>query len=65
MNAQTRQQPACEALRIREAAAQVGVDEHTIRRMIDAGRLPAARMGRVYRIRQADLDALFRRQVKA
>jgi excisionase family DNA binding protein len=47
---------------IKEAAAYLGLSEHTIRRAITEGLLPAAQLRGKYRIRKADLDALFRKQ---
>ena len=51
---------------VREAAALLRVDRKTIITMIDAGSLPAARIGvrGEYRIRKTDIDALFRQQQK-
>lgn len=40
-----------------EAADMLGVVPRTLYRLIDEGRLPAYRMGRVYRIKESDLDA--------
>lgn len=46
-------------LNVPEAAARLGVDAKTIRRMITRGDLPARRVGpRLIRIRVADLDAV-------
>lgn len=47
---------------IREAAQYLRVSEHTIRRAIHEGLLPVARLRGHYRIRKADLDALFKKQ---
>jgi excisionase family DNA binding protein len=40
-----------------QAAAYLGVTPGTVYRLIDAGRLPAYRFGRVIRLTGADLDA--------
>ena len=40
-----------------EAARRLGVTIRTLRRLIDDGRLPAYRIGRVIRLQQSDLDA--------
>lgn len=45
-------------LGIPEAAAYLGVDHKTIRRLISSGRLPGFRLGnRIIKIRISDLDA--------
>lgn len=41
------------------AAAYVGVHENTMRAHMASGNIPHARIGSAYRVRQADLDALF------
>lgn len=44
---------------IKEAAAELSVDHKTIRRKIKAGEFPNSyKVGRVYRIPRADLDAM-------
>ena len=40
-----------------EVARQLRVSNMTVYRLISAGDLPATRIGRSYRIREADLDA--------
>lgn len=44
-------------LSVQRAAAELEVTTRTIYRFINDGKLPAYRIGRVYRIRRADLDA--------
>jgi excisionase family DNA binding protein len=41
---------------VKQAAEVMGCHEATIRRMIQRGQLPAARVGSQYRIRPADLE---------
>lgn len=43
---------------VAEVAELLRLNQQTIRNWIDAGRLPAVRLGRRVRIRQSDLDAL-------
>ena len=43
---------------IREAAARVSVNERTIRRMVEDGRLPALQVGRAIRVAIVDLERL-------
>lgn len=45
-------------LTVHEAASLLRVSELTIRRWIWAGKLPATRLGRLVRIKQADLEGL-------
>ena len=45
-------------LSVREAADLLGVCEKTVRAQINRGHLTAYRLGRVYRIPEASLDAL-------
>lgn len=40
-----------------EAAERLGVVPRTLYRMIDEGAIPAYKMGRVIRLKEADLDA--------
>jgi excisionase family DNA binding protein len=47
------------ALTPEEAARRLGMNAEVIRRMCRDGRLPAAKIGRVWRIRPADLEAMF------
>ncbi len=44
---------------IRDAAKQIGVHQNTIRNWILRGDLKAERIGRIIRVRQSNLDALF------
>ena len=39
-----------------DAAKRVGITPRTLYRLIDQGQVPAYAMGRVYRLRRADLD---------
>jgi len=48
-----------EIMTAQQAAAYLQLAPETIRRYARRGRLPAARIGGHYRIRKADLDALF------
>ena len=51
---------------VADSARLLQVNEIKIRREILSGRLPAARLGRIYRIREEDLiDYLDRNQVRA
>ena len=43
---------------VEEAAAQLGLHRRTVLRFIRTGRLAAAKVGKSYRIRRADLEAL-------
>jgi excisionase family DNA binding protein len=45
-------------LTVRQAARRVGRAEETVRRWIWSGRLPARKLGNVYYVRVADVDAL-------
>lgn len=49
-----------ELLSIEQAAEILGVDYKTVYRLVRSGKLPSGRVGRVYRIQRADLDAYFR-----
>jgi excisionase family DNA binding protein len=49
-------------LSVAEAARYMKVSEHTIRRAIADGTLPAAKLRGQYRIQKSDLTSLFRRQ---
>lgn len=40
-----------------EAARRLGITARTLRRLIDAGTVPAYRIGRVIRLQQSDLDS--------
>lgn len=48
-----------ELLSIEQAAEVLGVDYKTVYRLVRSGTLPSGRVGRVYRIQRADLDAYF------
>lgn len=49
------------ALSIKASASYLGVSPDTVRRLVDAGELPAFRVGsKLLRIMSADLDALMR-----
>ncbi|WP_082573966.1 MULTISPECIES: helix-turn-helix domain-containing protein [unclassified Nocardioides] len=47
-----------EYLTVQEAADLLRCHRATVRRQIDAGQLPAIRLGRCFRIRRSDVDAL-------
>lgn len=54
-----RRQPAPAYFGIPDAAAYLGVDHKTVRRLITSGELPAGRLGkRLIKIKVSDLDAL-------
>jgi len=40
-----------------EAARRLGITTRTLYRFVDEGQLPAYKMGRVFRLKQADVDA--------
>jgi excisionase family DNA binding protein len=44
-------------LSTQEAARRLGITTRTLYRFVDEGHLPAYRMGRVFRLKQADVDA--------
>jgi excisionase family DNA binding protein len=48
-------------LTVPQVAEQFQVTAHTIRNWIDGGALPAARVGRAFRVRSEDVDALLER----
>lgn len=48
-------------LTVPQVADEFQVTSQTIRNWIDAGTLPAIRMGRAFRLRRADVDALLDR----
>ncbi|MHC4247783.1 MAG: helix-turn-helix domain-containing protein [Planctomycetota bacterium] len=50
-----------EYLSIEEAAERLSVDYKTIYRLVRSGEIPAARIGRVYRIKGSDLNEFFER----
>lgn len=41
----------------KEAAERLGVVPRTLYRLIDEGQIPAYRLGRVFRVKESDLDA--------
>jgi excisionase family DNA binding protein len=47
-----------EYLTVAEIAAKLKLNQQTVRNWIDQGRLPAVRVGRRVRVRQADIDYL-------
>lgn len=49
--------PGDHLLTVSEVAADLRVSNMTVYRLIRGGQLPALRVGRNYRIRQADLEA--------
>ena len=49
-------------LSIEEVAEILGLEYKSIYRLIRGGKLPAARIGRVYRVNMADLEAFLERQ---
>ncbi len=54
-----------EFLSIEDAAKLLDVDYKTIYKLVRSGEIPAARIGRVYRIKRADLDEFFERSKAA
>ncbi len=56
---------ADEFLSIEEAAKLFDVDYKTIYKLVRSGEIPAARIGRVSRIKRADLDEFFERSKAA
>ena len=48
-----------ELINVKEAAEYLRLDQKTILTCIKKGKIPAAKVGRTYRIRKADIDALF------
>jgi excisionase family DNA binding protein len=51
-----------EYLTVEETAERLGVEYKTVYRLVRSGELPAGKVGRIYRIREDDLDAFFERQ---
>ena len=49
-------------LTLEEAAQKLGVEYKTLYRVVRSGDLPAGKVGRIYRIRDDDLEAYFERQ---
>jgi excisionase family DNA binding protein len=43
---------------VTEVAEALRVSENTVRQMIKRGELPAVKVGKSYRIKQSDIDAL-------
>ena len=54
-----------EMLSLEQVAKLLGVDYRTVYRLVQNGELPAGRIGRVYRIRQDDLNVYFEKQVES
>ena len=54
-----------EFLSIEDAAKLFDVDYKTVYKLVRSGEIPAARIGRVYRIKRADLDEFFERSKAA
>lgn len=52
-------------LTIEEAAKILGVEYKTVYRLVRDGSIPAGRIGRVYRIKQSELDEFFQRSKSA
>ena len=52
-------------LSVEEVAEHLGVNYQLIYRLVRSGKLPAVRLGRVYRIRSDDLDAYLARNATA
>ena len=46
-----------------EVSAAVGFHEESIRRLIRAGRIPAIRCGRFWRVRQPDFDTILQQGI--
>jgi excisionase family DNA binding protein len=46
-------------LTLNQVAEILGVEYKTVYRLVRSGELPAARIGRVYRVKQGDLDGYF------
>jgi excisionase family DNA binding protein len=49
-------EPRSEFVTVAEVAAQLRVSSMTVYRLVQAGQLPAVRVGRSYRIREDDVD---------
>lgn len=49
-----------ELITLKEAASILSISRSTLRRWIAQGRLPCVRLGRLIRVRIADLDAFIR-----
>jgi excisionase family DNA binding protein len=50
--------PEEEFMTVAEVAATLKLNQQTVRNWIDAGRLPALRLGRRVRIKRSDFDAI-------
>lgn len=48
-------------LSVRQIAEHLSVAQITVRRWIDAGKLPSVRLGRAVRVRRTDLEAFIER----
>ncbi len=48
--------PAGQFVTVAEVAAQLRVSNMTVYRLVQAGQLPAVRVGRSYRLREEDVD---------
>jgi excisionase family DNA binding protein len=44
-----------------EAAQRLGITQRTLYRLIDDGQIPAYKMGRVFRVKESDLDEFLER----
>jgi excisionase family DNA binding protein len=53
--------PPAKLLTVPQVAAELQVTAQTIRNWIDHGILPAVRIGRAYRVKRQDVDALLER----
>ena len=51
------QRPEIVWMSTQEAARRLGVTPRTLYRFVDEGSLPAYKMGRVFRLKQSDVDA--------
>lgn len=54
-----------EFVTVEEAAAWLGVEYSTVYNLVRRGEIPAGKIGRIYRIRQRDLEEYFERQKQA
>jgi excisionase family DNA binding protein len=53
-----------EILTVEQAADYLGVSRVTVNKMLKAGKLPGAKIGRAWRIRRADLDKVLAGQYR-
>jgi excisionase family DNA binding protein len=44
-----------------EAALRLGITQRTLYRLIDEGQIPAYRMGRVFRVKESDIESFVER----